>query len=102
MGKYTEFLYLNEEEMIQAGVLDAARCIDVEEEIFQLLSKGDYVMGGDKHNSHGIALKFPVESEFPNMPLDGPATQVNTLARTPNIRAMAIRGPAQEIWKCLK
>ena len=72
MGKYTEFLYLNEEEMIEAGVLDAARCIDVEEEIFRLLSKGDYVMGGDKHNSHGIALKFPAESEFPNMPLDGP------------------------------
>lgn len=72
MGKYTEFLYLNEEEMIQAGVLDCARCIEVEEEIFELLSKGDYVMGGDKHNSHGIALKFPKESEFPNMPLDGP------------------------------
>lgn len=72
MGKYTDFLYLNEEEMIQAGVLDAARCIDVEEEIFGLLSKGDYVMGGDKHNSHGIALKFPAMSEFPNMPLDGP------------------------------
>lgn len=72
MGKYTEFLYLNEEEMIQAGVLDSAHCIDVEEEIFGLLSQGDYVMGGDKHNSHGIALKFPKESEFPNMPLDGP------------------------------
>jgi len=71
-GKTTEFLYLNEAEMIQAGVLDAARCIDVEEEIFGLLSKGDYRMGGDSHNSHGIAIKFPKESEFPNMPLDGP------------------------------
>ncbi len=72
MGKSTEFLYLNEQEMIQAGVLDSARCIDVEEEIFGLLSKGDYVMGGDNHNSHGIMIKFPKESEFPNMPLDGP------------------------------
>ena len=72
MGKKTDFLYLNEQEMIQAGVLDAARCIDVEEEIFGLLSKGDYVMGGDSHNSHGIAIKFPAISEFPNMPLDGP------------------------------
>ena len=72
MGKKTEFLYLNEEEMIRAGVLDTAHCIDVEEEIFSLLSKGDYVMGGDKHNSHGIALKFPATSEFPNMPIDGP------------------------------
>ena len=72
MGKYTEFLYLNEEEMIKAGVLDAARCIDVEEEIFRLLSTGDYIMGGANHNSHGIALKFPETSPFPNMPLDGP------------------------------
>lgn len=31
MGKYTEFLYLNKEEMIQAGVLDSVRCIEEEE-----------------------------------------------------------------------
>lgn len=72
MGKKTEFLYLNEEEMIQAGALDYARCIDVEEEIFKLLSVGDYVMGGDNHNSHGIMMKFPKESEFEGMPVDGP------------------------------
>lgn len=72
MGKYTEFLYLNEEEVIKAGALDYARCIDIEEEIFKLLSVGDYVMGGDNHNSHGITVKFPKESPFPNMPLDGP------------------------------
>ena len=72
MGKYTEFLYLNEEEMIEAGALDYARCTNVEEEIFKLLSVGDYVMGGDKHNSHGISMKFPKESPFPNMPVDAP------------------------------
>ena len=72
MGKTTTFLYLNEEDMIKAGALDSARCIDVEEELFGLLSKGDYVMGGDKHNAHGIAMKFPKESPFPNMPVDGP------------------------------
>jgi len=72
MGKKTEFLYLSEEDIIKAGALDYSRCIDVEEEIFTLLSLGDYVMGGDKHNSHGISVKFPKESEFPNMPLDGP------------------------------
>ena len=71
MGKKTEFLYLNEEEMIQAGVLDYSRCIEIEE-VFELLSMGDYVMGGDKHNSHGIMMKFPKESPFPNMPLDAP------------------------------
>ncbi len=72
MKKKTEFLYLNEEEMIEAGVLDYGRCIDVEEEVFRLLSLGDYVMGGDKSNSHGIMMKFPKESPFPNMPLDAP------------------------------
>ena len=72
MGKSTSFLYLNEEDMIKAGVLDVAHCIDVEEELFELLSKGDYRMGGDKHNAHGIAMKFPKESPFPNMPIDAP------------------------------
>jgi len=72
MGKSTEFLYLNEEDIIKAGALDYARCIDVEEEIFRLLSVGDYVMGGDKFNSHGIMMKFPKESPFPNMPTDAP------------------------------
>ena len=72
MGKKTEFLYLNEAEMIEAGVLDYSHCIDVEEEVFRLLSAGDYVMGGDKKNSHGIMMRFPKESPFPNMPLDAP------------------------------
>ena len=72
MGKKTEFLYLNEQEVIEAGVLDYKRCIEVEEDVFRLLSVGDYVMGGDKHNSHGIMMKFPKESPFPNMPTDAP------------------------------
>ena len=72
MGKKTEFLYLNEEEIIEAGALDYEKCIEVEEEVFRLLSAGDYVMGGDKHNSHGIMMKFPKESPFPNMPTDAP------------------------------
>ena len=72
MGKKTEFLYLSEEDTIRAGALDYARCIDVEEEIFGLLSVGDYVMGGDNHNSHGISMKFPAEETFPGMPVDAP------------------------------
>ena len=43
MGKYTEFLYLNEQEVIDAGALDYAKCINVEEEVFKLLSVGDIV-----------------------------------------------------------
>lgn len=72
MGKRTEFLFLNEEEMIKAGVLDSARCVDVLDEMFQLVGKGDYIMGGPNHNEHGIKLGFPKEPQFPNMPADGP------------------------------
>ena len=72
MGKKTEFLYLSEEDMIRAGVLDSARCIDVEEEIFGLLGRDDYRMGGSKYNAHGLAVSFPKESPNPGMPLDAP------------------------------
>lgn len=41
MKRKTEFLYLSEQDTIQAGVLDAEKCIDNAEEVFRLLSKGD-------------------------------------------------------------
>ena len=72
MGKKTEFLYLSERDTIEAGVLDAKKCIDNAEEVFTLLSEGDYLMGGSNHNSHGLGLVFPKESPFPNMPVAGP------------------------------
>lgn len=72
MGKRTEFLYLSEPDLIKAGVLDSGRCVDVLDEMFKLLGTGDYVMGGAKHNEHGIKITFPKEPEFPNMPADGP------------------------------
>lgn len=67
-----DFLYLNEEEMVKAGVTDMHRCVEVMGEVFDLLGKGDYVMGGKNHNSHGIMISFPDEPEFPNMPKNGP------------------------------
>lgn len=72
MGKKTEFLYLSERDTIDAGVLDEKKCIDNAEEVFKLLSQGDYLMGGSNHNSHGLGLVFPKESPFPNMPVAGP------------------------------
>lgn len=72
MGKKTEFLYLSEADMIKAGVLDSKRCVDVLDEMFQLTGQGDYIMGGPKHNEHGIRISFPKEPQFPNMPADGP------------------------------
>ena len=72
MKKRTDFLYLSEQDTVEAGVLDAARCVDVAEEVFALLSVGDYLMGGSNHNSHGLSIVFPKESPFPNMPVAGP------------------------------
>ena len=68
MAHRTDFLYLSEPDTIAAGVLDAKKCIDNAEEVFTLLAKGDYLMGGNNHNNHGMYIVFPKESEFPNMP----------------------------------
>lgn len=65
-----DFLYLSEADMIKAGVKDMPRCIETMEEVVRCLSVGDYVMGGENHNSHGSQVSFPKESPFPNMPLD--------------------------------
>ena len=67
-----DFLYLDEEEMIEAGVKDMHQCVGVMEEVFSLLGQGDYIMGGKNHNSHGILISFPDEPQFPNMPKNGP------------------------------
>lgn len=67
-----DFIYLNEEDMIKAGVTDMKGCVEAMEEMFKLLKIGDYRMGGANGNSHGCMMVFPQESPFPNMPLDGP------------------------------
>ena len=65
-----DFLYLNEQDMIKAGVLDAGRCVDTMADVMALLSKGDYLMGGRNHNNHGIQLMFPKESTIEGFPLE--------------------------------
>ncbi|MGI6030467.1 MAG: tyramine oxidase subunit B [Eubacteriales bacterium] len=72
MGKRTEFLYMSEPDCIAAGVLDAPKCINNAEEVFKLLAQGDYLMGGNNHNNHGMYIVFPKETPFPNMPVAGP------------------------------
>ena len=67
-----DFIYLNEEDMIKAGVTDMKGCVDAMEEMFKLLKIGDYRMGGANANSHGVMMTFPESSPFPNMPTDGP------------------------------
>ncbi|MCR5320756.1 MAG: ornithine cyclodeaminase [Lachnospiraceae bacterium] len=65
-----EFLFLSEEDMIKAGVKDMPACIEAMEDVVKCLNAGDYVMGGENHNSHGSQVSFPKESPFPNMPKD--------------------------------
>ena len=63
-----DFLYLSEQDMIQAGVTDMSSCVDTMEEMFILLHKGDYRMAGPNNDSHGAMITFPEESPFPTMP----------------------------------
>ena len=53
-----DFLYLDEKDMIAAGVLNMHECINEMEKVFTLLSNGDYIMGGLNDNSHGILIDF--------------------------------------------
>ena len=61
-GKKVEFLYLDEENMIKAGILDMKRCVEVIDEVFVLLGKGDYLMGSPGNNEHGQKIFFPKAS----------------------------------------
>lgn len=72
MDERLDFLFLTEEEAIKAGAKDMARCIDVMDEMFNLMGQGDYLMGTPNHNAHGIKIYFPKETPFPNMPVKGP------------------------------
>lgn len=72
MDTHIDFLYLSEPDMIKAGVNNSEECIETIAEVFRLLAKGDYLMGGSDHNSHGMPIVFPKESPFPNMPIAGP------------------------------
>lgn len=67
-----DFLYLDEEDMLAAGVDDAAKCVDCMEETLILLAEGDFRMAGASANSHGAQINFPADPEHPGMPADGP------------------------------
>ena len=66
------FLYLDERDLIRAGVLDMHACAETMCEVFRLIGEGDYVMGGKNHNSHGVMIRFPDSPAFAGMPRNGP------------------------------
>lgn len=72
MKQPTDFLYLSEADMLRAGVCDMSGCIDTMADVFSLMARDDYRMGGPSANEHGIKMLFPQTSSVPGMPLDGP------------------------------
>ena len=65
-----DFLYLNEEDMIKSGVLDAKRCIETIRDTLSLFGKKDFLLGGPKGDEHGLQMNFPKKSDIENFPLD--------------------------------
>lgn len=68
MDTKIDFLYLSEPDMIRAGVKDMKACVASMEEMLKLVKEGDYMMGGENHNSHGCMIMFPDNPKFPGMP----------------------------------
>ena len=65
-----DFVYLNEEDMIRAGVLDAAKCIEAMRDTMALFGKKDFLLGGPKADEHGLQMNFPQKSDIEGFPLD--------------------------------
>lgn len=68
MDTRIKFLYLSEPDMIKAGVKNMDQCVEAMEDLLVTLNKGDYVMAGVNHNSHGAQVIFPDDSQFEGMP----------------------------------
>jgi ornithine cyclodeaminase/alanine dehydrogenase-like protein (mu-crystallin family) len=71
-SKQIKFLYLSQEDMIKAGVLDMGKCVDALDRMFKIMGNEDYLMGGPNGEQHGIRIYFPLTPRGPNMPVAGP------------------------------
>lgn len=72
MSQDVKLLYLQEEDVIKAGVLDMRKCCEVIEEMFVLMGQGDYMIAGPNRNDHGAMLWFNENEKFDNIPKAGP------------------------------
>ena len=68
MDTRIKFLYLSEPDMIKAGVKNMDQCVEAMEDLLVTLNKGDYVMAGVNHNSHGAQCIFQDDPQFEGMP----------------------------------
>ncbi len=67
-----KFLFLSQEDMVKAGVLNMNECVKAVEEGFVLLSDGDCLAGGPEEHDHGCRIWFPSKPRGENMPTLGP------------------------------
>ncbi len=75
-----DFLYLSEKDMIDAGVLDAKRCVETMRDVMSLFGRGDFIMGGPKGDEHGLQINFPKVKDIEDFPLDnGPDRRFNAM-----------------------
>ena len=75
-----DFLYLSEEDMIKAGVLDAKGCVEAMRDVMSLFGKGDFLLGGPKNDEHGLQMNFPKAKDIEGFPLDnGPDRRFNAM-----------------------
>ena len=75
-----DFLYLNEKDMIAAGVMDVAGCVEAMRETMSLFGKKDFLLGGPKADEHGLQINFPATSDIEGFPLDdGPDRRFNAM-----------------------
>ena len=72
MDQSVKLRFLSEPDMIKAGVLDMEGCLEATKDCFELLAKGDYLMGGPSENDHGHLIWFPKHKKGPRMPEAGP------------------------------
>ena len=67
-----DFLYLDESDMLKAGVLDMSRCVQSIDDMFHTMGEGDYLMGSPSENHHGMMIWFPINERVGKMPVAGP------------------------------
>lgn len=75
----TPYLHLSDRQVRSLSTLAPGRVLGLCREVFELLASGDYLMGGQHGNSHGLGLVFPPSSPFPNMPTAGPDRRFVTM-----------------------
>lgn len=65
-------LYLSEQDVIEAGALNIEDCVSAIDQMFHVVGKGDYIMGGPSGTEHGMKVWFPKRTKHENMPTSGP------------------------------